>query len=417
MKEDYENLQGLLLEKELELDQLRYKLNIAEETINAIQTGSVDALAVKGKNGVKIYTLEGAEQTYRMLVERMSEGAVTLDKQGVIVYCNAQFAKLVDLPLNNIIGHSFNEFIPVDYQNQFSNLFNKGWHEAVKAEFILLSAKSELHVYLSLNVLKDATFPIIGMIITNLSESKELEKLTKIKAELYKKNNELIKINNDLDNFIYTASHDLKAPVSNIEGLIIVLKEVIKGCSSEEQNEILNLIDKSIIRFKNTILDLTQVSKIQKNYEEGFEVFNSIEVIENIIEELNGIINECNAVVSLDLQDLIIQNFTKINFKSIIFNLLSNALKYRSPNRTPKITIKLEEFDEYILLTVQDNGLGMSLTSESKLFSLFKRFHNHVEGSGIGLYLVKRIMDNAGGRIEVESAVNIGTTFRLYFNK
>ncbi len=100
--------------------------------------------------------------------------------------------------------------------------------------------------------------------------------------------------------------------------------------------------------------------------------------------------------------------------RSIFYNLISNALKYRHPERNPVVDLKTEQLDDGILLTVKDNGLGISDANKEKVFSMFKRLHDHVEGSGVGLYIVKRIVTNAGGRIELESKLEEGTTFKIF---
>ncbi len=97
--------------------------------------------------------------------------------------------------------------------------------------------------------------------------------------------------------------------------------------------------------------------------------------------------------------------------------MLSNAIKYRSPEREPQVSITCLTQGDYHVLTVQDNGLGMDMRQEEKIFALFKRLHAHVEGTGIGLYIVKKILENAGGKIEVESQVGIGSTFKVYFKR
>lgn len=109
--------------------------------------------------------------------------------------------------------------------------------------------------------------------------------------------------------------------------------------------------------------------------------------------------------------------FAEKNLRSIIYNLVSNALKYRRADRTPQIRLRCYQSGNYRVLAVQDNGLGIDLnaTRERKLFGLFQRLHDHVEGSGIGLYMVKKIITNAGGRIEVESQLGVGSTFLVYF--
>src|SRR5690606_2835069 len=95
-------------------------------------------------------------------------------------------------------------------------------------------------------------------------------------------------------------------------------------------------------------------------------------------------------------------------------NLISNAVKYRHQSRSAEVFVSTLFTNEYYVLTVKDNGMGIGESNINKLFTMFKRFHDHVEGSGVGLYIVKRIIDNAGGKIEVESQVDVGTTFRVY---
>ncbi|MFN3404237.1 MAG: PAS domain S-box protein [Cytophagaceae bacterium] len=246
----------------------------------------------------------------------------------------------------------------------------------------------------------------------------ELEKRVEERTqELLIKNNELVKINNDLDNFIYTASHDLKAPVSNIEGLIFALKEMFDEgtINIEEARYITEMIIKSITRFKTTIQDLTDISKAQKNLTNDNETIKIKITLDDLKELLKNEIIGSNAVIHADYVKCPEINFSIKNFRSIIFNLVNNAIKYRSSERNPIIYINTYFQGKYAVLEVRDNGLGIPNDQLDKVFGMFKRLHDHVEGSGVGLYIVKRIIDNAGGKIEVESQVGQGSTFRVYF--
>lgn len=233
--------------------------------------------------------------------------------------------------------------------------------------------------------------------------------------ELESKNNQLLRINNDLDGFIYTASHDLKAPVSNIEGLIDTLKDTLFSMDPQmdEMQMILAMIDKSILRFKNTIIDLTDISKVQKNLYTDLEELDLKEVIDEVLDTIAKQLKEANAIIDIDV-DCKVVKFSRVNLKSIIYNLISNAVKYRSPHRVPEVKVSCFVKDEEVVLKVSDNGLGIKDENKKKLFSMFKRFHDHVEGTGIGLYIVKRIIDNSGGRVEVESEAGKGTTFTVF---
>jgi two-component system, chemotaxis family, CheB/CheR fusion protein len=122
-----------------------------------------------------------------------------------------------------------------------------------------------------------------------------------------------------------------------------------------------------------------------------------------------------NAEFTIDFERAPTISFSKKNLYSIFYNLISNAIKYRHPDRDPQIKLVSEQLDNYIKVTVQDNGLGFSEDNLSKVFTLFKRFHSHVEGTGMGLYIVKRLMSNAGGNVSINSTLGEGSIFKLYF--
>lgn len=244
---------------------------------------------------------------------------------------------------------------------------------------------------------------------------KRTEELSRKNKELEAKNKELSKVNNDLDNFIYTASHDLKAPISNIEGLITALFLEIDDVNPEFE-KIREMTTASIMKFKNTLNDLTEISKIQKENSDDVQIVNFNFILEEVKNDIKSIITKSKATIyqNLDVNEI---QFSGKNMRSILYNLISNAIKYCSPDRLPEVTISTSVSGVYTLLTVSDNGLGINPAYKNKLFGMFKRLHDHVEGSGIGLYIVKRIIENNGGKIEVESELNVGTTFKVYFKK
>ncbi|HVD99900.1 MAG TPA: hybrid sensor histidine kinase/response regulator [Cytophagaceae bacterium] len=231
--------------------------------------------------------------------------------------------------------------------------------------------------------------------------------------ELEIKNKELVKVNNDLDNFIYTASHDLKAPIANIEGLLTALFTEF-NLNDENYLKIKEMTVHSINKFKNTLLDLTKISNVQKEHLDDVETIKLRELLDDVQVNIKDSIAKTKANLLIDLKVPEIK-FSKKNMRSILYNLVSNAVKYSSPDRLPVIHITTEQLNDEVILTVSDNGLGMNPAYKHKLFGMFKRLHDHVEGSGIGLYIVKRIIENNGGRIEVETELDVGTTFKVHF--
>ncbi len=260
---------------------------------------------------------------------------------------------------------------------------------------------------------------------------KRNEDLQKIKVELEKseenliatnaevliqKNERLIIMNQDLDGFIYMASHDLRTPISNMEGLLSAIAE--NTCyKDKELNPLFSMMEESLEKLKKTIHDLTEISKVQKSIPEDIQNVSLKELIEEVELSIRGLIITSKAKIEIDITTCPVINFSIKNLRSIIYNLLSNSIKYCSPERTPEILIKATILNGHYILSFKDNGIGIKKINQEKVFTMFKRFNDDVEGTGIGLYIVKRIVDNAGGKIEVESELGKGTTFKVYFKK
>jgi signal transduction histidine kinase len=245
------------------------------------------------------------------------------------------------------------------------------------------------------------------------------EELQASNEELNKSNTQLIRTNVDLDNFIYTASHDLKAPISNIEGLLLALERELPAASRVgDVPYMLTLMQEATERFKRTITHLTDISRLQKEHDQAAELVRLDVVVEAVRLDLLPLIEQTQAQLEVQVPASVMLTFSEKNLRSVVYNLLSNALKYRYPDRVPQVRVSYLPQHEYQVLEVQDNGLGMDLShSQEKLFAMFQRLHTHVEGTGIGLYMVKKIVENAGGRIEVASQLGQGSTFRVYFRR
>jgi signal transduction histidine kinase len=129
--------------------------------------------------------------------------------------------------------------------------------------------------------------------------------------------------------------------------------------------------------------------------------------------DLAADLQAANATLTVDLAGLSSVHFSPKNLRSIVYNLLSNAVKYRDPTRPALVQLRGRHADGQLVLEVQDNGLGLDTSQQSKLFTMFRRLHTHVEGSGVGLYMVKRLVENAGGHIYVASQLGVGSIFSV----
>jgi PAS domain S-box-containing protein len=238
------------------------------------------------------------------------------------------------------------------------------------------------------------------------------ESLQLSNEELRDTNQQLTRTNIDLDNFIYTASHDLKVPIANIEGLLFALRTELPAdvAQAPKVGAILSRMLNSVDRFTRTIGHLTEVSKLQKEHDATAEANNLAGVVEDVRLDLASLFEAANAQLTVSVAEFPPVLCSEKNLRSIVYNLLSNAVKYHSPDRRPHIDVQAHVSPGHTVLEVHDNGLGIAENQLPKLFGMFQRFHTHVDGTGIGLYMVKRMVENAGGRIEVHSQLGAGTT-------
>ena len=196
---------------EREMLELRAQLEEANDTIEAIRTGQVDALIVQNSEGHQLYTLKNANQTYRVFIEKMNEGAVTLNREGVIVYSNSSFANAVKLPLEKVIGLHFIEFIPPESKEGFRILLEAGWMRDSKGELYLLDVNNQpIPFLLSLTTLELDEGLCMSIILTDLSSQKDSQKLLKIKnQELEEAQQVSIALNNQLESTVKERTKEL----------------------------------------------------------------------------------------------------------------------------------------------------------------------------------------------------------------
>lgn len=224
-------------------------------------------------------------------------------------------------------------------------------------------------------------------------------------------------LNRNFENIFYTVSHDLRGPVGNIESLIKLLEDV-EDIKSEDAKEIMESLVESVKNLKQTIVDITDITAEMdsKNLEKGLAKINLELILGDVKTSLKDKINESKAKITTEF-DILEIKFLRRKIRSIIYNLLSNAIKYVEKGKVPEIVIKTEKLDKHILLTVQDNGRGIPADKHDAVFARYARIGNDVEGTGVGLFIVKSMVEDSGGKIEVESSLGKGSTFKVYIKK
>lgn len=264
------------------------------------------------------------------------------------------------------------------------------------------------------NKLKEANQIIESqnLIINQRNEALSVE-VEKQNEDLKTTNNELIEQNNRLQQFTYIISHNLRAPLTRIIGLATIANMVK---DKEETKDILSKVVRAANELDAVIKDLAFILEIQKLNTQILSEVNLGDILKKTIRMLKRELDKIGATLMVDLHEEIVLNSLPQYMESIFYNLISNAIKYRDPTRDLTINITSSSENAFVRIDVTDNGLGIDLEKyQDKIFVLYKRFHSHVEGRGLGLYLVKTQVSALGGRIEVSSKLNEGTTFRLFF--
>ena len=233
---------------------------------------------------------------------------------------------------------------------------------------------------------------------------------------------ELERLNASHETFIYSVSHDLKAPLANIEGLV---QHLIKssgeltekmGEDTKRQKFIAELLDKSVKSMRDIINELSEIVKIERNFKEQVETVYFENILREVEMMIKGKIIESQATLTYDIHVREIE-FSRKNIRSILYNLISNGIKYQRPGQAPEIAITTGIKDEMLHISVSDNGIGIAKDQQDLIFTPFTRLEKNIEGTGIGLYLVKKIVENEGGQIFVSSKPGEGSKFDIYLKQ
>ncbi|RYY21111.1 MAG: PAS domain S-box protein [Cytophagaceae bacterium] len=258
------------------------------------------------------------------------------------------------------------------------------------------------------------TVGVLAFILDVTDKVVARQQVQHLNATLQATNERLRRTNADLDTFVYTASHDLKAPITNIEGLLDALRTHLPAAPPAPLvPQLLAMMQEAVERFQATIAQLTDVARLHHLLGQEAEEVNLADLVAGVRLDLAPLLEVAGTQLVVDLAACPTVHFLAKNLRSILYNLLSNAVKYRAPGRPSVVQLRCTSTASHIVLEVQDNGLGLSEQQQARLFVLFRRLHDHVEGSGVGLYMVKRIVENAGGTITVQSQPGAGATFSV----
>ncbi len=386
------------------------RLREAQETLEAIQSGSVDAVVIKGESGSQIYSLTGAEQRYRIYVEQMQEGAITASEEGLILYCNQRFADMVKLPLERVIGASILHHFPADSWAKISTVFTEQ-RDVVKHESLLACPDgAHVAVHLTASRMPALEQNILCVVVTDLTEQKDRQGL-QLAKDLADKSN-LAK-----DAFLAALSHELRTPLTPALMTVVAL-ERSKGLPARVRRD-LAMIRRNIeleARLIDDLLDLTRIAKGKLELRVAALDFHTVieRAIEICLPDLKAKSQKLKR--SLDARATATTGDV-VRVQQALWNLIRNAVKFTPPGGI--ITIRTGNAGlTGVWVQVCDTGVGFQPHESHKLFEAFEQGGRHITrqfgGLGLGLAISTAIVAAHHGTLRAESrGTNLGATFTL----
>ena len=350
-------------------------------------------------------------ESYRQALDVSALISMT-DARGNIVHVNDQFCRVARYAPHELLGQNHRivksgHHPPAFFQDLWRTILaGRVW----RGEILNRASDGSLYwVDTMINPIRNPQ----GEIINYLSIRYEITARKQAEADQTRLIEELSAKNRDLEQFTFITSHNLRAPVANLLGLVSIYNPA--DPTDPVNADVIDSIGRAAAALDGIITDLTGLLSIRGQLRQPPETVSFAKVFARVRRQLQwkhtgAVITTRFGVESVPSVPGYVQN--------ILFNLLSNALKFRDPGRRPEITVSTRREEGYVVLTVTDNGLGIDLDRHhGKVFGLYQRFHLHPEGKGLGLHLVKTQAEALGGKVTVESKAGAGSTFRVYFRE
>lgn len=428
------------ISKEIEKSTARNKA-LPDNLTEAEQAAAPTAMQIEGADSAT------SEKIFRILIENMHEGAVTINRDGIVLYCNSCFADMLSQPLERVLGGRFEDFVDEISKENIKNLFIKGWDGYFRDEIHLIGNKSiVMPVLLCATTFRLNEEELLGIILTDVTNrnrsemelKQQAQKLQEKIAELRVANKELLfqsnekkkqtaelkSANSDVkaleeliahkETILAILSHDLRSPLAGIIGMSGYLKANFQEMEQGEIEEMLILLEEASKNELNMLDYLVEWARIKY----ASEVFspkkiNLVPYVSKVFEILTDSANQKSIELINEISEEITVFADEKMLHSILQNLISNAIKHSNPSG--QIHTFAEKKDNEIILEVRDNGMGMSKIIIDKLFTpqmdTLSKERDEDKGAGIGLLLVKSFLEKNGGRIWAESTEGKGSSF------
>ncbi|WP_207493756.1 PAS domain-containing sensor histidine kinase [Aridibaculum aurantiacum] len=357
-----------------------------------------------------ILAIQTLESRFRSLFENSIDGVILSKWEGAITSGNPSICKMLGYTSDELLSLTRHDLLQLEsplvqemmdqrektgsYMGELMIRHKDGYY--IPAEVTSMMMKDgEGHNYIS-------------SIIRDITEKKKIEKEQKALTE------ELLKNNQDLQQFSFITSHNLRAPVANLMSLLSLYNKSNPG---DDFN--LVLVDKfaeATQQLNQTLNDLVNVLVIKSNNNISSDTVFLSAVFADVLKNVESLLEQQHGVINTDFSAVDEIRYNRIHVESIFLNMISNAIRYRSADRKPVINIRSYVVPGYIVVDFNDNGMGMDLKRYGdRLFGLYQRFHDNREGKGLGLYMTRSQVMAMGGKIEVESEPGVGSTFKVFF--
>lgn len=354
-------------------------------------------------------SLRKEEEQFKGFVENAFGGLYIL-RQDRFEYVNHPLCEILGYEESEILDPEF-DFLDMVISSNASGtqaiIDRESGDTSPKSYKMELKTKSgeTRHLAINTTILEDERGPYtlgIALDITAFEQSR---------TQLNAVNHELEKRNSELGQFAHLASHNLRAPVTNLSGL---LEHYNRDNPLDETNAfIVKEFENSVKNLHNTLEEMHEVLQVRADQNNKFYKVNLADSLGQVTSLIKEQITKSGAIINHNFEVEEIQ-YVKSHVENIMLNMITNSIKYANPNENPLIEIKAYADDEFVKIIFQDNGLGINLDRHGKdIFGMYKRFHNHPDSRGLGLYLVKTQLDTLGGEITVDSEIGKGTAFTV----
>ena len=381
--------------------ELERRLHEAEETIQAIRDGHVEALVVRTPRGEEIFTLRSADQPYRLMVEQMREGALTLSADGTILYCNNRFAELVAYPPERVSGRSFAEFLAPDDQARLRTMLVS---ESFRDELQLLNSIGAMNpAQVSSIALRIDDVRTVAVVVTDLTHER-IERGLRESSRLK-------------DEFLATLSHELRTPLNVILGWTRML--LADHLPDGSRRHALELIDHNAhvqAQLVNDLVDMSRMSTGKLRLE--LVPMPIVPALEAALESIRpaALVKGLTISTSFDLSDDLNVLADETRLQQVLWNLLSNAVKFTPSGG--RVRVEAVKQGDRIRIRVMDTGIGIERSFLPHVFDRFRQADSGTTrgygGLGLGLAIVHDLVRLHGGEVEVQSdGAGKGATFTL----